>query len=89
MSIYTSFLSGEGVVTRQAILHLNSIFLFLLTKVKPADVDGSQDITRKKELLFCAIKITEQDNDPETIANELVLIGFLIRNNFDNVSIDF
>jgi hypothetical protein len=61
----------------------------LLTKVKPPEVDPALDITKKKELLFCAIKLAEQDTDPETIPSELIMIGFLIKNNFDNLSVDF
>lgn len=48
MSVYSSYFSGEGIVTKQALSHLNSIFLHLLTKVKPVDVDATLDITRKK-----------------------------------------
>jgi hypothetical protein len=35
MSLYTSYFSNEGIVTKQAINHMTSIFVYLLSKVKP------------------------------------------------------
>jgi hypothetical protein len=89
ISIYGSYFKGELIVDKGTLATLTATFVHLLTKVKPNEVDPASDITKLKELLVCAIKMAEQDTDPETLPNELVMIGFLIKNNFDSVSVDF
>jgi hypothetical protein len=89
ISVYGSYFKGELIVEKSTLATLTSIFVHLLTKVKPNEVEPTVDITKFKQLLFCSIKLAEQDSDPETLPNELVMIGFLIKNNFDSVSVDF
>ena len=51
--------------------------------------DIEKDITRKRQPLFCFIKLIEIETEKDIKANELMVIGFMIKNNFDNISIDF
>mgnify|MGYP001270307570 CR=1 FL=1 len=48
LSIFSSFFSGEEIVTKQMLNPITSIILYLMTKVKPNDVDSTLDIVRKK-----------------------------------------
>lgn len=68
MSIYSSYFAGEGLVTKASLTPITSILYYLLSKIKSTEVDPALDITRRKELLFCAIKLAEQDSDPETLS---------------------
>lgn len=48
MSIYSSYLSGEGLVTKQGLCPITSIFLHMFSKIKLYEVDCSKDIIRRK-----------------------------------------
>ena len=62
----------------------------LLTKVKLTSPDDiSKDITKDKKILYCLIKIAETETSGKILAMELMVIGFILKHNFNNESIDF
>ena len=89
MAILGSYVMNEKIVSRDILPKIFTILNFLITKVKLTSEEAENDITKRKDLLFCLIKLSEQETDPEVLEKELILIGFLLKINFNNVSVDY
>ena len=64
MAILGSYCLGENIVPKEILPKIFSILINLITKVKilpPEEADS--DIAKKKDLLFCLIKLSEMETD--------------------------
>ena len=66
------------------------ILTFLINKVKATknDTSDEEDITKNITNIFSIVKIAEKEEDEEALNQMLGVLGLLIKNNFNQVSID-
>ena len=67
MAILGSYVMNEKIVSRDILPKIFTILNFLITKVKLTSEEAENDITKRKDLLFCLIKLSEQETDPEVL----------------------
>lgn len=61
----------------------------LILKTKLPSEKKDSDITKNPQLITAVITLAEQENDQDMLQSELQLIGYMLKNNFDGIKIDW
>lgn len=87
ISIFSNQSSGETVSKEYLILTMR-VLTRLITQVKLEAEEKEDDITKKPDLVYSVVAIIPTLEDDELLAQTYVMVGYLLKNNFDALKFD-